>query len=69
MASRLMLVEGEMQRSKEGVVHLMASRVHDRSAEMARLADGLEAGTPHAPPRSAGHPRNVRILPQSRDFH
>ena len=69
MASRLMLVEGEMQRSKEGVVHLMASRVHDRSAEMARLADGLGAGTPHAPPRSAGHPRNVRILPQSRDFH
>ena len=78
MASRLMLVEGEVQRSKEGVVHLMASRVHDRTAEMSRLSDT------HKPqitlsradeflhpqhPRTSSHPRNVRILPKSRDFH
>ncbi|MEJ7932721.1 error-prone DNA polymerase [Sphingobium sp. AN558] len=78
MASRLMLVEGEVQRSKEGVVHLMASRVHDRTAELGRLS---ESHKPHIAlsradeflhpqhPRTSGHPRNVRILPKSRDFH
>ena len=30
MAARLMLIEGEIQKSKEGVVHLMAKRVIDR---------------------------------------
>ena len=68
MASSLMLVEGEIQRSKEGVVHLMATRVHDRSAEMQRLQQPeTRASRPH--PRTASHPRNVRILPGSRDFH
>ncbi|CAD7338127.1 DNA polymerase III subunit alpha [Sphingomonadales bacterium 56] len=78
MASRLMLVEGEVQRSKEGVVHLMATRVHDRTAEMSRLSDTHK---PHIAlsradeflhpqhPRTSSHPRNVRILPKSRDFH
>ncbi|HKT76800.1 MAG TPA: error-prone DNA polymerase [Sphingobium sp.] len=78
MASRLMLVEGEVQRSKEGVVHLMAARVHDRSAELYSLSD---AHRPHMAlsradefvhpqhPRTSSHPRNVRILPRSRDFH
>ncbi|MHA6769704.1 error-prone DNA polymerase [Sphingobium ummariense] len=68
MASRLMLVEGEVQRSKEGVVHLMATRVHDRTAELDRLTQPeTRDARPHA--RSASHPRNVRILPTSRDFH
>ena len=68
MASRLMLVEGEIQRSKEGVVHLMASRVHDRSDALGRLTHSGD-GTGSPPPRSATHPRQVRILPGSRDFH
>ncbi|MCI4591321.1 error-prone DNA polymerase [Sphingobium sp. BYY-5] len=68
MASRLMLVEGEVQRSKEGVVHLMATRVQDRTAELDRLTQAeTRDARPHA--RSASHPRNVRILPGSRDFH
>ena len=63
-----MLVEGEVQRSKEGVVHLMATRVHDRTAELDRLTQPeTRDARPHA--RSASHPRNVRILPTSRDFH
>jgi error-prone DNA polymerase len=74
MAARLMLVEGEVQRSREGVVHLMANRIHDRSD----LLDGLGEGSPSMPlspgdevrhPVYARHPRNVRILPRSRDFH
>ncbi len=66
MASRLMLVEGEVQRSKEGVVHLMATRVHDRTAELDHLSES-QSGRPRA--RASSHPRNVRILPGSRDFH
>lgn len=66
MASRLMLVEGEVQRSKEGVVHLMATRVADRSAMLDALGD--DAAPRGAVPRHS-HPRDVRILPKSRDFH
>lgn len=48
MASRLMVVEGEVQRSKEGVVHLMAARVHDRTAELSRLSEAGGGAFPHA---------------------
>ncbi|MGB7410822.1 MAG: error-prone DNA polymerase [Sphingopyxis granuli] len=65
MASRLMLVEGEVQRSREGVVHLMASRIVDRTA----MLDALGNAVPRASMPRPGHPRNVRILPKSRDFH
>ena len=81
MASRLMLVEGEVQRSKEGVIHLMATRIVDRTSMLDGLAHGdpmcpdlarAEAAHPQAPRDPAprhGHPRDVRILPKSRDFH
>jgi error-prone DNA polymerase len=63
MAARLMAVEGRMQKSWAGVVHLLAQRVSDRSAELARLSEGATGG-----PDRAQHPRNVRVIPQSRDF-
>jgi len=67
MAARLMVIEGEVQRSKEGVVHLMAARVHDASEMLAQLQ---EDGAPPVPdPGMARHPRQVRVLPRSRDFH
>ncbi len=79
MASRLMLVEGEVQKSPEGVVHLMARRVEDRTATLKRLSDIHETRTefahadeflhPQHPRGPSSHPRNVRILPRSRDFH
>jgi error-prone DNA polymerase len=78
MASRLMLVEGEIQRSKEDVVHLMAKRVIDRTAMLGQLTEGRLALPPlaHADevnrppiPDNRRHPRNARILPKSRDFH
>jgi error-prone DNA polymerase len=78
MAARLMVIEGVIQRSREGVVHLMATRIHDRSAELERLTNDFalqpqpsysdEIAHPQMP-RGHGHPRNVRILPRSRDFH
>ncbi|WP_157215826.1 error-prone DNA polymerase [Flavisphingomonas formosensis] len=80
MASRLMEVEGEVQRSPEGVVHLMAARVVDRSDLLHRITDrgtlqpqlahgDEDASSPVPPAGMARHPRNVRILPGSRDFH
>jgi len=83
MAARLMVVEGEVQRSKEGVVHLMADRIIDRSDVLARLSDMDEPKPELSPadvfkhpqsrhddrPRMSQHPRNVRLLPRPRDFH
>ncbi len=65
MAARLMEIEGEIQRSKEGVMHVIARRVFDRSA----LLNGLTEDSFQALPERHGHPRNVRVLPKSRDFH
>ena len=77
MAARLMEVEGEVQRSKEGVMHLIARRVVDRSALLGMLtgnqplrpAMSRADGPPRPPDPRHDHPRNVRILPKSRDFH
>ncbi len=87
MASRLMVLEGVIQRSEEGVTHLMTARVQDRT-EMLRLLSEDHALEPplarvdevirpvltrspdariHHP--RATHPRDVRVLPKSRDFH
>ena len=82
MASRLMVVEGVIQRSEEGVVHLMTVKAYDRSVELRRLSSDYNAETPLLPvdevirpkpiasrdPRGQ-HPRDVRIMPPSRDFH
>ncbi len=99
MAARLMVLHGIVQRSEEGVVHLMTGHVEDRTHELARLSADTgvapaPAPIPAAPIRSqdprgqghgqaspekgrdtraigprGGHPRDVRLLPKSRDFH
>jgi error-prone DNA polymerase len=70
MGARLLLVEGRIQRSAEGVVHIVSERLSDRSRDLARL---LQDEPVCAPPKADHpihrHPRNVRILPKSRDFH
>ncbi len=77
MGARLMLVEGRIQKSPEGVIHLMAERVFDRSHELDRLSDTHITAPELAPadeflnpqhPRTR-HPRDVRVQPKSRDFH
>jgi error-prone DNA polymerase len=77
MGARLLLVEGRVQKSPEGVTHLMAQRVIDRSADLLSLSDTHRTESaatltdellPPQIPRGR-HPRNVRILPKSRDFH
>ncbi|MCW2309072.1 error-prone DNA polymerase [Rhodobium gokarnense] len=66
MSARLAVVEGRIQKSSEGVIHLIASAVRDRSADLLALQED-EAAT--GPPTRARHPRNVRVIPKSRDFH
>ncbi|CAM3034907.1 Error-prone DNA polymerase [Sphingomonas antarctica] len=82
MAARVLLAEGEVQRSPEGVMHLMVDRVCDRTGDLKQLsedhkpklvlsrADEFEHPQPsrYNLPRGS-HPRDVRILPNSRDFH
>ena len=79
MGARLLLVEGRVQKSPEGVTHLMAERVFDRSNELRRLSEDTdltpeltradEFAHPQQSRGTSGHPRNARILPKSRDFH
>jgi error-prone DNA polymerase len=77
MDARLLLVEGKVQKSPEGVVHLMAEKIFDRSAELYRLSDDHETRAElsradvflHSQTPRNRHPRDVRILPKSRDFH
>jgi error-prone DNA polymerase len=44
MAARLMLVEGRVQKSPEGVVHLMATNVIDRSDALDLMWDAERSG-------------------------
>lgn len=71
MASRLMEVHGQVQKSAEGVLHLMADRIVDRTQLLDRLteSDGENDATTHQVSSNARHPRNVRVIPKSRDFH
>jgi error-prone DNA polymerase len=89
MGARLVLVEGKIQSSPEKVVHLVAERLIDRSADLLTLANDAPGRKPPVPAGPAlieplhddrrqhpenlaqklRHPRNVRVLPPSRDFH
>ncbi|HTV28150.1 MAG TPA: OB-fold nucleic acid binding domain-containing protein, partial [Xanthobacteraceae bacterium] len=80
MGARLLLVKGRVQRSPEGVVHLVAERIVDRTSELDRLSEDKvrpplsradAVAHPQGPerPTRGRHPRDVRILPKSRDFH
>ncbi len=72
MGARLLLIEGKVQRSPENVVHLVAERVFDRTGELDRLSDGDVEGPSfrsQAVRAIHRHPRNVRVVPKSRDFH
>jgi len=79
MGARIVLVEGRIQRSEEGVVHLVAERLQDRSFELKRLSEG-DGAVPLSPVDEATRPtqdhrtgrqhtRDIRVLPKSRDFH
>jgi error-prone DNA polymerase len=71
MGARLLLVEGKVQRSVDGVVHLVAERIIDRTDELDRLSEDHHDAPSFRAQGAARHhhPRNVRVVPKSRDFH
>jgi error-prone DNA polymerase len=76
MQSRLIVVHGYVQRHVD-VIHVVAERLEDRSDALLRLSpEGMDTAMARAdevnkplPARSRRHPRNVEIIPKSRDFH
>ena len=69
MGARLLVVEGKIQRSPEDVIHLVAERMVDRTKELNRLTDDEPPRSSPADNQMHKHPRQVRVLPKSRDFH
>ena len=77
MGARLMAVHGIVQRDEDSdVIHVIARRVEDHSHMLRHLSDeampstlnqGDRAGSWRPP--TARHPRDVEIIPKSRDFH
>jgi len=77
MGARLMAVHGIVQRDPDSeVIHVVAQRLEDHSHMLRHLSDeampstlsqGDAAGSWRAPAQR--HPRDVEIIPKSRDFH
>jgi error-prone DNA polymerase len=65
MGARLMLIRGRVQKSG-GVIHVVADKVEDKTPWLNLL---LEDNQPKTRTPSARHPRQVRVMPKSRDFH
>jgi error-prone DNA polymerase len=77
MGARLMAVHGLVQRDEDdGVIHVVARRLEDHSDMLRHLSDEAMPSTlsqTDAPgswrPPASRHPRDVEIIPKSRDFH
>jgi error-prone DNA polymerase len=82
MSAKLLLAHGRIQRAADadgGVTHLVVERLEDRTGDLMTLsaepvrtvrAPGDEPGRAGpSPAERHRHPRDVRLLPKSRDFH
>ena len=67
MGARMVLVKGRIQRA-EGVTHLVVEDLADWTPMLGQLTPDRAPGSAHEPARGR-HPRDVRVLPGSRDFH
>ncbi len=80
MGARLLLVRGRIERAGE-IIHVVAGRLEDKTGWLSLLSDDLR---PLANPLAhadevvrpgydrqpaARHPRQMRVIPKSRDFH
>ncbi len=77
MGARLMAVHGIIQRDEDdGVIHVIARKLEDDTHMLRHLSEDSmpstlsqgDAGGSWRPPASR-HPRDVEIIPKSRDFH
>jgi error-prone DNA polymerase len=77
MGSRLVLVDAVIQKSYEGIIHLVIESILDCSSDLLLLSEErLQLTLARAdevqrpvPEHKIRHPRNVSIVPKSRDFH
>jgi error-prone DNA polymerase len=77
MGARLMAVHGIVQRDEDdGVIHVVARKLEDHTHMLRHLSDdimdaplsrGDAPGAMRPPP--GRHPRDVEVIPKSRDFH
>ena len=67
MGARMVLATGRIQRA-EGVTHLVVEALDDWTPMLGDLTPDRAPGSAHEPARGR-HPRDVRVLPGSRDFH
>jgi error-prone DNA polymerase len=77
MGARLMAVHGVVQKDEDdGVIHVIARRLEDHSHMLRHLSEdmmdaplsrGDAPGAMRPPP--GRHPRDVEVIPKSRDFH
>ena len=76
MAARLIEVKGRVEYDDE-VIHVIATHLTDATAALHALSDDLlpptldRADEVRRPVQGSrgGHPRDVRVIPKSRDFH
>ena len=66
MGARMVLAKGRVQQA-DGVTHLVVEDLQDWTPMLGHLTGDGPSG-PVAPGRGR-HPRDVRVLPGSRDFH
>jgi error-prone DNA polymerase len=78
MGARLMAVHGIVQKDPDSaVIHVVARRVEDHTHMLSHLSDDPALPSKLEKPDHTGswrppvarHPRNVEIIPKSRDFH
>jgi error-prone DNA polymerase len=67
MGARILMVRGQVQ-TADNVTHIVAEHLEDWSDDLCLLQEAGETELAPPAPR-AGHPRNVRLIPKSRDFH
>jgi len=67
MGARMVLARGKVQ-TAEGVTHLVVDHLEDWTPMLGHLTPDNAPGSGHSPARGR-HPRDVRVLPGSRDFH
>lgn len=81
MGARILAVRGRVQ-SADNVVHIVAEELIDRTDDLSLLSEDAqrqaldrgmaptdEVARPVSREVRGRHPRNVRVIPQSRDFH
>ena len=75
MGARLMVIHGLVQHD-EAVVHVVAAKLEDDTAMLRQLSEDAMPSTLSAGdgggswrPPAGSHPRDVNVIPKSRDFH